>query len=386
MAESQLQTTMEKARAAAVPPAPKPAPKPAPAAQPTPVAEAVEADAVLQEAPVAAATQAQAAPVVEVVAPTAAEVTVNDSMILTGAGTLALHEAMQNILGAQSVFKIAALQSGYTAEIGPLAFEDISRIQSSALDAHAARMKLLKTLHSRIQDFSCGPIGFQNWLKQTAQGDYDTLMYGLYAATYPGENDFDVRCRHCGHDNKITVDVAQLARVESDDVYAEIRRLLDPKTDFKGAIQNSLVGRVVQRKLPESGIVVDIRNPSMQEYLDGVQWFVNAQDKTTGALPADIAGAEVIRTLSMYVPRMLVPVKGGSQYLPVTDQMTRASLIGRLSRADGSALTDAVDAETKKLEVSYSLPAYNCAACGKKNEDLFLDFEALLFIKLREKV
>ena len=386
MAESQLQTTMEKARAAAVPPAPKPAPKPAPAAQPTPVAEAVEADAVLQEAPVAAATQAQAAPVVEVVAPTATEVTVNDSMILTGAGTLALHEAMQNILGAQSVFKIAALQSGYTAEIGPLAFEDISRIQSSALDAHAARMKLLKTLHSRIQDFSCGPIGFQNWLKQTAQGDYDTLMYGLYAATYPGENDFDVRCRHCGHDNKITVDVAQLARVESDDVYAEIRRLLDPKTDFKGAIQNSLVGRVVQRKLPESGIVVDIRNPSMQEYLDGVQWFVNAQDKTTGALPADIAGAEVIRTLSMYVPRMLVPVKGGSQYLPVTDQMARASLIGRLSRADGSALTDAVDAETKKLEVSYSLPAYNCAACGKKNEDLFLDFEALLFIKLREKV
>ena len=385
MAESQLQTTMEKARAAAVPPAPKPALKPAPAAQPTPVAEAVEADAVLQEAPVAAATQAQAAPVVEVVAPTAAEVTVNDSMILTGAGTLALHEAMQNILGAQSVFKIAALQSGYTAEIGPLAFEDISRIQSSALDAHAARMKLLKTLHSRIQDFSCGPIGFQNWLKQTAQGDYDTLMYGLYAATYPGENDFDVRCRHCGHDNKITVDVAQLARVESDDVYAEIRRLLDPKTDFKGAIQNSLVGRTVQRKLPQSGIIAEIRNPSMQDYLDGVQWFVNAQDKTTGALPADIAGAEVIRTLSMYVPRLLVPVKGGSQYLPVTDQMARANLIGRLSRADGQALTDAVDEETKKLEVSYSLPAYNCAGCGKKNEDLFLDFEALLFIKLREK-
>ena len=87
----------------------------------------------------------------------------------------------------------------------------------------------------------------------------------------------------------------------------------------------------------------------------------------------------------MYVPRLLVPVKGGSQYLPVTDQMARANLIGRLSRADGQALTDAVDAETKKLEVSYSLPAYNCAACGKKNEDLFLDFEALLFIKLREK-
>ena len=391
MAESQLQSTMEKARtAAAVPPAPKPAAKPAPTpvvAQPPAAETAVVSDAEVaaQEAPVEAAAEA-AAPAAEVVAPAAVEVSITDAMILGGAGTLALHEAMKAVLGAPSVFKIAALQSGYTAEVGPLAFEDISRIQASALDAHAARMKLLKTLHSRIQDFSCGPIAFQNWLKQTAQGDYDTLMYGLYAATYPGENDFDVRCRHCGHDNKVTVDVAQLARVESDDVYGEIRRLLDPKTDFKGAIQNSLVGRVVQRKLPESGIVVDIRNPSMQEYLDGVQWFVNAQDKTTGALPTDIAGAEVIRTLSMYVPRLLVPVKGGTQYLPVTDQMARANLIGRLSRADGQALTDAVDAETKKLEVSYSLPAYNCAACGKKNEDLFLDFEALLFIKLREKV
>jgi DNA-directed RNA polymerase subunit RPC12/RpoP len=379
---------MDKARAAAVPPAPKPAAKPVPA----PVAQSAAPQIVPEEAvasqedQIAAAQVETAATTVEVVAPAATEVSVNDAMILSGAGTLALHEAMKAVLGASSVFKIAALQSGYTAEIGPLAFEDISRIQASALDAHAARMKLLKTLHSRIQDFSCGPIGFQNWLKLTAQGDYDTLMYGLYAATYPGENDFDVRCRHCGHDNKITVDVAQLARVESDDVYGEIRRLLDPKTDFKGAIQNSLVGRVVQRKLPQSGIIAEIRNPSMQDYLDGVQWFVNAQDKTTGALPADIAGAEVIRTLSMYVPRLLVPVKGGSQYLPVTDQMARANLIGRLSRADGQALTDAVDAETKKLEVSYSLPAYNCAACGKKNEDLFLDFEALLFIKLREKV
>jgi hypothetical protein len=86
------------------------------------------------------------------------------------------------------------------------------------------------------------------------------------------------------------------------------------------------------------------------------------------------------------VPRILVPAPAGSNYLPVTDQGARANLIGRLPRADGQALTDAVDAESKRLEVSYTLPDYNCASCGKKNEELFLDFEALLFIKLREKV
>lgn len=392
-------TLQDKARAAAAAPAPRPAPKPvaaAPVPQPAapveqaalvagaPAVESTVTHAAEPAAPVAETPKVEAAP-----APKAVEVVLTDSMILDGAGSLAVHEALRVALGGtakSAVFKIAALQSGYTAEIGALAFEDISRIQASAVDAHAARVKLLKTLHSRIQEFSCGPIKFQDWLKQTAQGDYDTLMYGLYAATYPGENEFDVRCRHCGHDNKISVEVGQLARVESNDVYGEIRKLLDPKTDFKGAIQNSLVGRTVQRKLPQSGIIVEIRNPSMQDYLDGVQWFVNAQDKTTGSLPPDIAGAEVIRTLTMYVPRILVPAPGGSNYLPVTDQGARANLIGRLPRADGQALTDAVDAESKRLEVSYTLPDYNCASCGKKNEELFLDFEALLFIKLREKI
>ena len=318
---------------------------------------------------------------------TAVEFTIGENAVLTDLGALQLHEAIKQALGAgkSPVFKVAALQSGYTAEFGALAFEDINRLQASSVDAHAARMKLLRTLHSRVIQFSCGNIKFQDWLKQTAQGDYDTLMYGLYAATYPGENDFDTKCRHCGHDNKVTVDVNQLARVESDDVYGEIRKLLDPKTDFQGAIQNSLVGHTVQRKLPVSGIVVEISNPSIQDYLDGVQWFINMQDKNTGALPPDRAGIEVVRTLTMYVQKIYIPIPGTNNYAAVTDLTERINLISRMNRTDGEALTDAVNAENTKLEVSYSLPAYNCASCGKRNEDLYLDFEALLFIKLRAK-
>ena len=322
------------------------------------------------------------------VSATAVEFSISENAILTDIGALQIHEAIKAALNTSKtpVFKVAALQSGYTAEFGALAFEDINRLQASSVDAHAARMKLLRTLHSRIVQFSCGTIKFQDWLKQTAQGDYDTLMYGLYAATYPGENDFDTKCRHCGHDNKVTVDVNQLARVESDDVYGEIRKLLDPKTDFKGAIQNSLVGHSVQRKLPVTQIVFEIRNPSVQDYLDGVQWFVNQQDKTTGNLPPERAGSEIVRTLTMYVPKLYIPIPGTNNYAVITDQAERANIISKLNRADGDALTDAVNAENNKLEVSYSLPAYNCASCGKRNEDLFLDFEALLFIKLRTKL
>jgi hypothetical protein len=316
----------------------------------------------------------------------ATEANVSDGSILTGLGSLAIFEAMNAVLnsGQPAVYKVAALQSGYTAEISALAFEDISRIQSSAIDAHAARIKLLKTLYTRIKEFSFGTIGFQDWLKITAQGDYDTLMYGLYAATYPGDNEFDVQCRFCGHENKVRVNVNQLARVEKNEVYNEISSLLDPKTNFKGKVQKSLVGRIVQKKLPKTNIIAEITNPSIQDYLDGVQWFVSVQDKG-GNVPTEMAGSEIIRTLNMYVKRLLVPIPNSNQYIPITEQSDRATLIGRLPRVDGKALTDAVDGEVKNLEVSYTLPDYNCASCGKNNSELFLDFEALLFIKLRAK-
>jgi len=336
-------------------------------------------------APAPAAVPAAPMPV----APVAKAVSVGDNEILSDMSTLALHEAINAAINGSRktspVFKVAALQSGYTAEIGPLAFQEITRLQSSSVDAYAARMKLLRTLYEKIHTFSCPAFSFQDWLKQSAQGDYDTLMYGLYASTYPGSNEFDVRCRHCGHDNKITADVGALARVESDDVYAQIKHLLDPKTDYKGAIQNSLVGSTIQRRLPLSGIIAEIRNPSMQDYLDSVQWFVQAQDRNTGMLPDQLAGAETIRTLGMYVTRLLVPVPGTSNYVPVNGLNDRLSLIGRMADEDGKALTAAVDEENTRLNISYQLPDYNCGGCGKKNGDLFLDFEALLFIKLRER-
>jgi hypothetical protein len=396
----------------AMPPPPRKA-----AAAPVAVEPADELDVALATATATAEAQAASAPVSEVVVdgpltgsgavtdineapaapaakaapkPVAAEVSVAVNSVIDSGGSLVMMQAINAALARGKadkppVFKVGALQSGYTAEFRALEFADINRILASSLDNYAYRIKLLTTMYNMIQQFSCDRLSFDDWLKVSAQGDYDTLMYGLYGATYPGVNEFDIGCRHCGHSNKVACDINDLVRVENEDVYAKIRELLDPKTDFKGAIVNSLVGHTIQRELPESKMVVEIRNPSLRDYLDGTQWFVQVQDKNTGYLPTQMAGAEVTRTLTMYVQRILVPVPGGNTYMAITNQGDRASLIGRLSPVDGAALNEAVGNETKRLEVSYMLPAYNCAGCGKRNEDLMLDFEALLFIKLQEK-
>jgi hypothetical protein len=313
-----------------------------------------------------------------------AEIFIPDGDVIF-ANTLELHSAIVTAIGKKPTYKVAALASGYTVEFSALSFQEITRLQASSLDAFAARMKLLRTLYGRATEFSCGPLRFDNWLKISAQADYDTLMYGMYAATYPGENEFDIACRHCQHPNKVTADVNSLIRLENKETYGAILELLNPKADWKGAVEHSMVGHTVNRRLPKSGIVATLRAPSLQDTLEGTQWFVGAADKQTGALPPELSGADTIRTLVMYTSRFLVPRQPGStKYLQVTDAAQRAQLIGSLCREDGIALTAAIDAETQRLAVSYRLPEFNCAGCGKRNTDLFLNFENLLFLKLQE--
>lgn len=315
-------------------------------------------------------------------------VDVSSADILTDMGSLALHSAINAALGRRKspTFKVAALGSGYTTEFRALAFEEITHLQASVTDPYSGRIRLLRTVHKAISEFSCDPLSFDNWLKMTSYSDFDTLMYGLYSATYPGANSFDVNCPHCGQKNELMVDVNQLARVEDDAVYEEIKRLLDPKTNKKFAITNSLVGKATTVKLPFSGILAEVSNPSIQDYLDGVQWFVNSSDKRTGMLPEQAAGLEQLRTMAMYIRRLLIPAAGtDNKFIPVTDQSQIIGLIGRLLPEEGTALSDAINESQSRYAVSYRIPDFNCRACSKRVTDLFLDFETLLFIKLRGK-
>ena len=171
-----LQSVMDKART--IKPPPKPVVKPVDSvddllAEPVVEPEVVDAVGVGEEAtpelpPVSTPDVPNSEPVAEstlspgddepVASPPpqppvelAVEVNIGDSEILSGTDTLTLYTAINSLFDhfkkdGHSIFKVAALQSGYTAELSALAFEDISRLQSSAVDAYAARMKLLRTL------------------------------------------------------------------------------------------------------------------------------------------------------------------------------------------------------------------------------------------------
>ena len=174
-----------KARAATaeLPPPPRPVRAPQTAAAPqAPVPAVKEPEQALPEIAKAEETKqpetSETIPAAEVALPqatqapaakvSATEVAIADTSVQAG-NALELNAVLRAVFGEKPpVFKIAALQSGYTAEIAALTFDDINRIQASSVDAHAARMKLLRTLYSRITEFSCGPMVMALMSRRTA--------------------------------------------------------------------------------------------------------------------------------------------------------------------------------------------------------------------------
>lgn len=318
-----------------------------------------------------------------------AKVFEGDFDVVTPDSILDIRNALRVAKGASGVttFKVIALQSGFSTEIAPLSFADTTYLTASVMDNYTLRKRVFKTLFDKMSNTSVQGMDFASFLANTASGDLDTLMYGLYGSTYPGNNEFELNCRKCGGSNKLAVNVNELPQaLDPDSAHHEIMKHIDPARKYLLATDIAAINKTYKRQLPESKIVVEIRMPTLQDQLDGAQWYSQAVDRETGMLPEANAGMEMLRVFNLHTKAIFLPVPGtDNKYYPVTDEHERLNAIRNLSNVDGRALSAAIDEITEKLAVNYRLPDYRCSHCQAVNGDLYIDFEAMLFTKLRAK-
>ena len=62
--------------------------------------------------------------------------------------------------------------------------------------------EIAKIIYNNIEDMSITKPSFSNWLKITALTDLETLLFGLFASTYPKESEVTIGCenRKCEKD------------------------------------------------------------------------------------------------------------------------------------------------------------------------------------------
>lgn len=362
-----------------------------------PTPEAVAETPVKEEAPVAAAPVVEPSGISDTfdsiaenqaIAEQPAEFDFSEVSIDVGQVTISesnpidLSNAVDDVLNQRASYAVVCMQSSYSANMGSIRMEDKARIVSSTSSAYESKMRLYRTIYDKVQTMNCPKPSFKEWCKMTAYNDIDTLVFGMYAQTYPGDSDFDVTCAKCSHEMKSKVGVNSMLQVKDEAAYAKVQEVIQNTGDIEAVQQSSMLNAVERTVMDRSKIIAELRTPSIQDHLDILSSFGSELKGDT---------SEIIGFL-MFVKRILVPdIKHYERtrqlrYLPVVNQDEMLSVIRRLNTEDGAQLDKVITERATKFQIDYQIPTFNCPNCQTQVGPIPVDMENLLFTKVTGRI
>lgn len=280
------------------------------------------------------------------------------------------------LYGGKSVFQIIAAQSGYMAKVAPLVHKDTVSLLYSNLSRYEYKKAVFKVIYDKIVSISSGRVDFETWLKNTSVEDIETFYYGIYCATFPDEGVFTFSCPNCGNSRDLSVKHSNLFKT-ADNV--EMKKLISNvsknSNDEASRQKYSLVGKTEAFQLPDSGIIMEIRTPSLWDSLEILR-----------VVPERVIDRDTTSVTNMlYVKKFLIPSKQKGGYIEQTDSQELLRIIDNLSIDDASELQSLVSERVDNHRITYSIKNIKCPDCGKVVEDIPVSIEDILFTLIFEK-
>ena len=282
------------------------------------------------------------------------------------------------LYGNKSAFQIVAAQSGYMAKVMPLVHKDAFNLLYSTLSRYEYKKAVYKVIYDKILDVSVGKMSFDEWLKNTTVEDIETFYYGIYCATFPDEGNFSYVCEDCG--NPVNYKINNNSLLKTADT-AEMKKLIDQVSknalNREAMSQFSLIGKNETYKLEDSGIVVEIRTPTLWDSLELLR-----------LIPEEVIDKDTRSVTNMlYVDRVLIPVRDQQgKYSPQTDRQEILRLIDSLTVDDAAVLQDVVSDRVENHRISYSIKKVVCPTCKSEITDIPVSIEDILFTLIFEKI
>lgn len=275
---------------------------------------------------------------------------------------------------------VIALKSGYRADMMALTNNDKIQLRQINGSIGDQTTKLLRIIHSKIKDTSIGKLSYQKFLQVTAEEDFDTLMFGIFSATYPDATEYSMRCPHCQTELKMNINPRHLIEIiDREKTSNYVKEVIEGYERGEEFIKNSLVNSTIRKLLPTSKAIVEVITPTLQRTLHNY----NLSERSK------IYSSEMI-TLIKSVSRILVPdIKlfestGQVRYLPITDPAEMLGYIDSLSREDMIEIRKVISARLRANRVEYRLPTVNCPNqnCSKEIKNVAVDLTDLLFFAI----
>ena len=283
------------------------------------------------------------------------------------------------LYGNRAVFQVVAAQSGYMAKLSPLVNKDIFSLLYSNVSRYEYRRSVFKVVYDKIVAISSGKFSFEEWLKMTSVEDLETFYYGIYCSTFPNKGTFTFTCPVCGEETVIPVLHNSLVKTaDRAHMRTLIKKVSENSRDRESMEELSLVGKTVAYQLSDTGIVVELRMPTLWDSLEVLRTVPEKLiDRDTDSV-----------TNLLYVKRFLIPSKeqeGG--YSEQTDRQQVLSIIDNLTIDDAAQLSDAISEKVDENRLSYSIKNITCSnpQCKHVVKDTPISIEDILFTQIYER-
>lgn len=281
--------------------------------------------------------------------------------------------------------QVVCVQSGYKVNVVAMKNRELrsfGRIISNQ-DTYNYRISLYQSLFGNLRNFSIGKISFEDFINITTYPDAQTLMFGLYRATFPGVNSYRVSCDFCGQNFNAELPNGALIfvppgtvtnKVIQDIIYKDA----DPKTIMSEAY------RYKKRRifLGHRTKFIDIKIPSIHEFLQKA--YFGKKENIIEDFQIDMYYSGYIAQVGILDVETLQNKREVS-YLTSSRIEVIDKFLAELTADDKAAFDKEIDKFLNECTISYRIPRLKCPHCSQVISQKEINMENLFFFVRNRK-
>lgn len=291
--------------------------------------------------------------------------------------------------------------SGYRCVMRPINWFDFIKLSSpSSGNATDAERKKWSVIYDHMKNVSIGEFkDFEDFLKKTKYSDRELLMWGILIGTADEEETISITCSNpkCHHDIKAKYYPRTIIRLDEKLVpkyYTKLHDVSVGEESYK--LWADIAGSRRRYKLPNTGIIVEINEPSAYEFitekLELTQKLyeryrpgekmgtANLNDEAT---QAQLIEFEYLAGNALLVSAMSIPDEKGNEYRYTNWEDIEKIITTALDAEDSAILLQIIaKARTKYVSpITFKLDDIECEYCKHVNDNLVIEdiAETLLF-------
>ena len=280
--------------------------------------------------------------------------------------------------------QVVCTQSGYTVMCSPMNSRELASFgrddRSQVPNTFGTNMAIASAVYSKLSDFSCGAMSFEQWLSATAYPDLQTLIFGIYKATYPYSNNFNLQCTMCGENFVVPIDNDTLVMIPAgsctqDMIYQAIH---GGKFDPKEMMSKSKRYQGIDIYFQDHTKVFRVRTPSIMEFY--TRAYRGKNEEKINAFQADMYYAGYVRSVGT-LDIDAYNESNGEVIKYFHDQRIEAidKAIAELSIDDKQSFERRMMDYINKYSVTYQIPMVQCPHCKRIMTQREINMRTLFF-------